>query len=213
MIHAGRSMICGVALAATLTVTGGVAAPAQANDFFSALFGGMLGHPPPPPPSFFRFGPADGGQAPRARTASGGRQAFCVRTCDGRYFPLATPTGQSRADSCSELCPASDTRIFYGSSIDHAAAENGKSYSSLPNAFRYRNEIVAGCTCNGKDTFGLAHIDAKNDPTLRKGDMVASEDGLMVAGRKDRRGAALNFSPVSPAVAARFARAPIMASD
>ncbi len=215
MVHARRSMICGAAVAAALIATGGAAAPAHANDFFSALFGGMLGHPPPPPPSFFRFGPADGGspQGPRARTAGGGRQAFCVRTCDGRYFPLATPTGQSRAASCSELCPASDTKVFYGSSIDHAAAENGKSYTSLANAFRYRNEIVAGCTCNGKDTFGLAQIDVQDDPTLRKGDMVASEDGLMVAGRKDRRGAALNFSPVSPAVAARFARAPIMASE
>ena len=147
------------------------------------------------------------------RGALGGFGAFCVRTCDGRYFPLASPTGQSRTASCNELCPASDTKVFYGSNIDHAASENGKSYASMPNAFRYRDEIVSGCTCNGKDTFGLAKIDIKDDPTLRKGDIVAGEDGLMVAHKADKRGASLNFSPASPAIVARYARAPIMASE
>ncbi|MGN6312098.1 MAG: DUF2865 domain-containing protein [Xanthobacteraceae bacterium] len=215
MTTLGSSMVRGVVMAAAVAVSGLVAAPAQANDFFSTLFGGMIGQPSPPP-SFFPFGNGDAGAppAPRQRSASsGGRQAFCVRTCDGRYFPLATPTGQSRATSCNELCPASDTKVFYGSNIDHAASENGKSYSSLPNAFRYRNEIVSGCTCNGKDTFGLAKVDIKDDPTLRKGDIVASEDGLLVAHKSDKRGASLNFSPASPAVIARYAKAPIVASE
>jgi hypothetical protein len=179
------------------------------------LFGGMTGQSSSPP-SFFPFGNGEPSAPPvhRQRSASsGGRQAFCVRTCDGRYFPLASPTGQSRTASCNELCPASETRVFYGSNIDHAASENGKSYSSLPNAFRYRNEIVSGCTCNGKDTFGLAKIDIKDDPTLRKGDIVAGEDGLLVAHNTDKRGASLNFSPASPAIIARYARAPIVASE
>ena len=87
--------------------------------------------------------------------------------------------------------------MVYGGDIDRAATETGKPYSELPNAFRYRNEMVAGCTCNGKDQFGLAKVDIENDPTLRKGDMVAGSDGLKVAGRTaDRRGTALNFSPL-----------------
>lgn len=211
----GSAMVRGVVMATAVAVSGLIAAPAQANDFFSTLFGGMMGQPSPPP-SFFPFGNGEPGAplAPRQRSASsGGRQAFCVRTCDGRYFPLATPTGQSRATSCNELCPASDTKVFYGSSIDHAASENGKSYSSLPNAFRYRNEIVSGCTCNGKDTFGLAKVDIKDDPTLRKGDIVAGEDGLLVAHKSDKRGASLKFSPASPAVIARYTQAPIVASE
>lgn len=211
----GSSMVRGAVVAAAFAVSGLAAAPAHANDFFSTLFGGVMGQPSPPP-SFFPFGNGEAGAPPahRQRTASsGGRQAFCVRTCDGRYFPLASPTGQSRATSCNDLCPASETKVFYGSNIDHAASENGKNYSSLPNAFRYRNEIVSGCTCNGKDTFGLAKVDIKDDPTLRKGDIVASEDGLLVAHKADKRGASLNFSPASPAVIARYARAPIMASE
>ena len=212
---ASSSMVRGAVVATTLAVSGWMTVPAHANDFFSALFGGIMGQPSAPP-SFFPFGNNEtcAPPAPRQRSASsGGRQAFCVRTCDGRYFPLASPTGQSRTASCNELCPASETRVFYGSNIDHAASENGKSYSSLPNAFRYRNEIVSGCTCNGKDTFGLAKIDIKDDPTLRKGDIVAGEDGLLVAHKADKRGASLNFSPASPAIVARYARAPIMASE
>lgn len=215
MTTLGSSMVRGAVVAAAVAASGLVAAPAQANDFFSTLFGGMMGQPSSPP-SFFPFGNGEAGTppAPRQRAASGGgRQAFCVRTCDGRYFPLASPTGQSRATSCNELCPASDTKVFYGSNIDHAASENGKSYSSLPNAFRYRNEIVSGCTCNGKDMFGLAKVDIKDDPTLRKGDIVASEDGLLVAHKADKRGASLNFSPASSAIIARYAQAPIMASE
>jgi hypothetical protein len=215
MAALGNSTVRGVVVAATVAVSGLVAAPAHANDFFSTLFGGMMGQPSPPP-SFFPFGNGEAGAPPvhRQRSASGGgRQAFCVRTCDGRYFPLASPTGQSRATSCNELCPASDTKVFYGSNIDHAASENGKSYTSLPNAFRYRNEIVSGCTCNGKDTFGLAKVDIKDDPTLRKGDIVAGEDGLLVAHKSDKRGASLNFSPASPAMIARYAKAPIVASE
>ena len=101
--------------------------------------------------------------------------------------------------------------MVYGSNIDHAATESGKPYSELPNAFRYRNELVAGCTCNGKDQSGLAPVKIENDPTLRKGDLVAGADGLMVAGRAaDKRGASLNFSPASESLRARV---PVVASE
>ena len=93
--------------------------------------------------------------ARRGRVIPAGGQAFCVRTCDGRYFPLAASDNASRAASCNNFCPASDTKVVYGSNIDSAATDNGKPYSELPNAFRYRTEIVAGCTCNGKDPTGL----------------------------------------------------------
>ena len=49
--------------------------------------------------------------------------------------------------------------------------------------FAIATTLVAGCTCNGKDQIGLAPVKIEDDPTLRKGDIVAGEDGLMVAGR------------------------------
>ena len=100
---------------------------------------------------------------------STGQNSFCVRTCDGRYFPISSQDKQSAAEGCKNLCPASETRIFTGSSIDGASSKDGKPYSSLPNAFRYRKELVAGCTCTGKDVIGLASIKIEDDKTLRRG--------------------------------------------
>jgi Protein of unknown function (DUF2865) len=115
---------------------------------------------------------------------------------------------------CNSFCPASETELVYGSNIDRAGTETGKPYSELPNAFRYRNEIVAGCTCNGKDQIGLAPVSIENDPTLRKGDLVAGAGGLLVAGRSaDRRGASLNFSPAPRSMLARYGRVPVVAQE
>jgi Protein of unknown function (DUF2865) len=193
---------------------------AQAEDFFSALFGGFnsgrSNTPSIPLPFASDSNPfAQQNDALRPRIGySGGSQAYCVRTCDGRYFPISASDSQSRAASCSSFCPASETRIVYGSNIDNAATESGKPYSELPNAFRYRTELVAGCTCNGKDQIGLAPVKIENDPTLRKGDIVAGGGGLMVAGRgADKRGASLNFSPAPERIRSRYQRVPVVAAE
>jgi hypothetical protein len=151
--------------------------PLQARDFFSSFFGGFFERRPPPsvqPPLIqFPFAPEFGeGINSTPHTPYGSGAAYCVRTCDGRYFPLSGSDNQVNATMCSSLCPASTTMVFYGNNISNAYSGN-KSYSSLPNAFRYRNELVAGCTCNGKDPGGLAPIKVENDPTLRKGDVIA----------------------------------------
>ena len=210
-----RAATLGAAVAACALI---LAPAARAEDFLSALFGAFGGgrH------AVIRMPFASEGDpmmpqneipGPRSMTYGGG-QAFCVRSCDGRYFPVSGPDNQSRAASCNSFCPASNTELVYGSNIDHAATENGKPYSELPNAFRYRDEIVAGCTCNGKDQIGLAPVSIENDPTLRKGDLVAGANGLLVAGRSaDRRGASLNFSPAPKSVLARYGRVPVVAQE
>ena len=200
--------------AAAVLCVSALAPAAQAQDFFSALFGGFgRSRAPQIQLPFTGEGGLFGPQGEARPRGYGGGQAYCVRSCDGRYFPVTGPDNQSRAASCNSFCPASDTKVVYGSSIDHAATENGKPYSELPNAFRYRNEMVAGCTCNGKDQVGLAPVKIDDDPTLRKGDIVAGEGGLMVAGRPDRRGASLNFSPASDRVQARYQRMPVVARE
>jgi Protein of unknown function (DUF2865) len=203
--------------AMTMLGASALAPSAQAEDFLSALFGAFGGRPHAPsmPLPFANEGDANTSMSQgEARPRTVGGQAYCVRTCDGRYFPIMASDNQSRAASCNNFCPASETKVVYGSNIDSAATETGQAYSELPNAFRYRNEIVAGCTCNGKDQAGLAPVKIENDPTLRKGDIVAGADGLMTAGRSaDKRGAALNFSPVSQRISARYQRMPVLASE
>jgi hypothetical protein len=201
--------------AAAVACASALAPAARAEDFLSALFGAFGARPQAAaaPLSFANEGDIRAGQSGlRSRSgSSGGSQAYCVRTCDGRYFPISGASGQSRAASCNDFCPASETKVVYGSTIDHATTESGKPYSELPNAFRYRNELVAGCTCNGKDQIGLAPVKIENDATLRRGDLVAGADGLMVAGHvADKRGASLNFSPASEALRSRV---PVMASE
>jgi hypothetical protein len=202
--------------AAVLLGAVSVSVPARAGDFFSDLFGafGLRPHVPRAQ-MFLPFG--DNGPQPteaqRPRVAYSGGQAWCVRTCDGRYFPITGNDPQSKAASCNSFCPASQTEIVYGNDIDHAATAAGEPYSELPNAFKYRNEMVAGCTCNGKDQAGLAPVSIDKDPTLRKGDIVAGAGGLMVANPASGKHAELNFTPVSPAVRARFQRAPVVARE
>lgn len=149
---------------------------------------------------------------PRHRDASARTSSFCVRTCDGRYFPVAAREGQSSAEMCSSFCPASETKVYRGSSIDNASTDGGKAYSDLPNAFKYRDQLVDGCTCNGKDPAGLAAVKIEDDPTLRKGDIVAGSDGLLVAGSRSRgRSAAVNFTPAPKSLRAQFERLPVVA--
>lgn len=210
--------ICGAATALFVAAAGlTTASPARAQDFLSALFGAFGARPPAPPPIRLPFPNEDaaGYDGPPARGIRGGGQAFCVRGCDGRYFPAQGTDQESKAQSCRSFCPASATTLVYGNDIDNATTANGKPYSELPNAFRYRKELVAGCSCNGKDQVGLAPVGIEDDPTLRKGDIVASDDGLVVANRSagDKRGVAMNFSPLPERLRARFRHVPVVARE
>jgi hypothetical protein len=113
--------------------------------------------------------------SPRPAVAGSG-PAFCVRSCDGKYFPLmrgaASPT-----QLCQAFCPASPTKIFFGSSIDHAYAATGERYADSENAFAYRKALRADCTCNGHNPAGLAPVDIAMDGSLRSGDVLATADG------------------------------------
>jgi Protein of unknown function (DUF2865) len=107
-----------------------------------------------------------------------GSVTYCVRLCDGRYFPLQRHAGATPIQMCSAFCPATKTKVFTGSPIDHASAADGQRYADIDNAFAFRQKIVPGCTCNGRDSFGLAPVDIANDTTLRAGDIVATQTGF-----------------------------------
>jgi Protein of unknown function (DUF2865) len=189
---------------------------AQARDFFSSFFGAMGNRSSAAPSAplalpFAEFGDTNT-QLQQPRVAS---SAYCVRSCDGRYFPITGSGTQSKAETCKSFCPASETKVVYGSNIDNAYTDGGKSYADLPNAFRYRTELVSGCTCNGKDPGGLARVNIENDPTVRRGDIVAGPNGLSTTSRtSEKRGASLNYSPVSAqSVRSQFKQLPVVASQ
>jgi len=167
-------------------------APASAQGLFDMLFGGA---PRPPrgyvPPQGSAYSdpsnPSDrqvygpGGPSPAASGGTGRAVSYCVRLCDGRYFPIQRHANANPAQLCSAFCPAAKTQVFNGSQIDHAYSGNGQRYADLENAFVYRQRIVDGCSCNGKDSFGLVRMDVTADPTLRSGDIVSSGDNVKAA--------------------------------
>jgi len=127
--------------------------------------------------------------------------AYCVRTCDGRYFPLPKNVGGAKvtpANVCSALCPKTETKIFNGNNIENSISSDGKKYSRLPNAFVYREKLVGGCSCNGRDISGTAAIDIMQDPTLRSGDIVITLNGPVVfEGKPDGKHKISDFVPAS----------------
>ena len=131
-----------------------------------------------------RFASPDFGDRPaRPAAAHGAASAYCVRLCDGKYFPMpkAASGGQaSPVKVCSALCPRAQTKVFNGSDPARAVASDGTRYDDLDNAFVYREKVVADCSCTGNGPGGLAQIDIESDPTLRAGDVVARPAGLQV---------------------------------
>jgi hypothetical protein len=152
-----------------------------ASNFFADPFG--LNTPEPPPPT-------------RSASVAGSGPAFCVRTCDGRYFPLGR--GMSAAQMCQAFCPASPTKVLFGSTIEGAASSSGERYADLENAFAYRKALKADCTCNGRGPAGLAPVDLSFDTSLRPGDVVATTDGLVAfSGVRTGNGQSAEFTPVA----------------
>jgi hypothetical protein len=84
-------------------------------------------------------------------------RTFCVRECDGFYYPLseASTPGSFLADEakCESSC-SSPAKLFYsaipGADAGAMVALTGERYGELANAFRYRSEYVDGCACKPK---------------------------------------------------------------
>jgi hypothetical protein len=118
----------------------------------------------------------------------GGPRAFCVRTCDGFFFPagpsLSSANGrQAQQFYCNQMCPNAEVQLFTvesGGTIEDAVGPNRQTYARLRTAFRFRDRLEAGCTCTGNATRGLASLPVTHDFTLRPGDVVVTEQGVRI---------------------------------
>jgi hypothetical protein len=189
-------------LVVVTAVAGVVALPriASAESIFDFFFGGFQKQQQRQgQASFFAdpFGLNQQPAPPPRAVASAAGPAFCVRSCDGKYFPLARGNA-TPVQMCQAFCPASATKVFFGSSIDGAYAGNGERYADSENAFAYRKALRADCTCNGRDPAGLAPVDLTLDTSLRPGDVVATTDGLVAySGVRTGTGLTAEFTPVA----------------
>ena len=192
------------ALVAAIAITGSIAfvpRPVSAEGLFDFFFGGAQKqqHQAPPQASFFadpfNNNPAPAPQ-PHANVASTG-PSFCVRTCDGRYFPLMRAAA-SPTQMCQSFCPASATKVYFGSNIDSATTVSGERYADSENAYAYRKALRADCTCNGRDPAGLAPVDLTLDSSLRPGDVIATTEGLVAySGVRVGNDQTAEFTPIA----------------
>jgi hypothetical protein len=175
---------------------------AAAEGLFDFFFGGQKQQQQKAPPqaSFFAdpFGiNQQAAPTPPRAVAAGSGPAFCVRSCDGRYFPLARANA-SPVQTCQAFCPASPTKVFYGGTIDGASSATGERYADSENAYAYRKAMRADCTCNGRDPAGLAPVDLTLDTSLRAGDVIATTNGLVAySGIKLGINQTAEFTPVA----------------
>ena len=155
-------------------------APAQAN-FFADPFG--LNQQPAPP-------------KPVATAGSG--PAFCVRSCDGKYFPIARAATPRRCRCARRFARPAPPRSSSAARSTARPPASGERYADTENAFAYRKALRADCTCNGRDPAGLAPVDLTLDSSLRAGDVIATTSGL-VAYTGVRLGAnqTADFTPVA----------------
>ena len=95
------------------------------------------------------------GQEPGNVRRGGTLRTWCVRRCDGYYFPISFSTSRDRleidAAICQRLCPAAEAELFFhylhGEGPEQMQSLMGEAYVSLETAFSYRTALNENCTC------------------------------------------------------------------
>jgi len=146
-------------------------AAAQPRGFFEQLFGPGEGPGPD-------VNPYDMPSGSTFRT-------LCVRTCDGYYYPISFSTLPSHFQdderACQRTCPATEATLFMhhnpGEDVSQAVSLTGRRYADLPNAFRYRKEFVATCSCRAAgQSWADALKNADDRASLDRSDIVVTEE-------------------------------------
>ena len=128
-------------------------------------------------------------EAVEALDASGlPRRSYCVRLCDGYYFPVAPVSSDGDLNAheslCAGICPGAPTRLFIMPSgserIEEATSRDGRKYSALPVAFRHTGTTDNTCTCRPDNIAHTRIVSVMKDFTLRQGDMVMTNKGFRV---------------------------------
>lgn len=145
---------------------------------------------------------------PHALNGAQTYRTVCVRLCDGYYFPVSFSTLPNHftqdAEACSSKCAAPAELFYYpnpGGTIDQAVALNSQeAYPKLKFAFRYRKEVVNGCSCKAAEYVpadGSAPKKAENAPQNSSTQAQAPDAATAAA-----RALAAQQSPPQPAAPA-----------
>ena len=157
----------------------------QGRNLFDTLFGANSGFQSDTPGNAYR--------------------TVCVRTCDGFFFPISFSTAPSRfADdqrTCQRMCPASEAVLYThrnpGEDMNQAVSAGGRLYSELPNAFKFRQEFNAACSCKKQgETWAEALKGLEDRSTIEQGDIVVTEERAKVMNApRDAQGRPIRPAP------------------
>jgi hypothetical protein len=135
---------------------------------------------------------------------SGTFRTVCVRSCDGAYFPISFATVPARfpddEKTCRALCPAAEATLYAyrnpGEDMNQAVSVNGQSYSSSPNAFRYRQEFNPSCACKAAGQTWSDALKSVDDKAAaeQQGDIIVTEESA----KKMARPPAARGAPGTP---------------
>jgi hypothetical protein len=117
--------------------------------------------------------------------------SYCVRDCDGYFFPVGIYSGASDTAShqraCGRLCPGARMSLYVlrsGSDKieDAVAARGGAAYSRLMASIHRQgdSEKDKDCSCHAGQPEEQPTNSIYRDPTLRRGDAVMTAHGVEV---------------------------------
>jgi hypothetical protein len=151
----------------------------------------------------------DGGATPWAGSGDT-YKTICVRSCDGYYFPIsfAATAAKFHDDEqvCQRACPAAEANLYTfrnpGEDVTRAVSLNGRPYTELPNAFKYRTEMSNACSCRKPGQSWADALGSGKDDALEQGDIVVTpERAKAMSLPQQQRGAARKPNAGTPAAA------------
>ncbi|MBI3436220.1 MAG: DUF2865 domain-containing protein [Proteobacteria bacterium] len=139
--------------------------------------------------SLFRSGPSATAPGGEGEVQGSGYRTLCVRTCDGFYYPVSFQTSSSRFQedelACQRTCPGADVTLYThrnpGEDINQAVSLSGRPYTELPQAFRYRQEFNAACSCKPAGKSWSDALRPLRDTTIERGDIIVGGDKVKPA--------------------------------
>ena len=135
-----------------------------------------------PPKTSVHYAKPEPANTAETDSMSGG--GYCVRACDGYYFPLVKLSRISGQHACELACPSAKVQLYEGASIEQAHNAKGQRYSALPAAFSFRDKLTAGCACNDPAASHDYYLGlSRRDPTLQTGDILVGEKGAFIYSR------------------------------
>ena len=151
-------------------------------------------------------------------SSGGSYRTICVRTCDGYYYPISFATAPGRfaedEQACQRSCPAAEVMLFAhrnpGEDVSQAVSTSGQLYSTLPNAFRYRQAFDKSCSCRNPGETWAQAMKSIEDNTVEQGDIVVNAERarLMSQPRVDAQGKPIRPDPRANARPAQKAADP-----